>query len=92
MAVKLHRCRNQWVKIGGHPCWRVEQALIDAGIEYERVPGPVSRSKRDALEQLSGQRLYPVLELEDGTVYRDESKRIAERIRAGELSQPPTNE
>ena len=92
MAVKLHRCRNQWVKIGGHPCWRVEQALIDAGIEYERVPGPVSRSKRDALEQLSGQRLYPVLELEDGTVYRDESKRMAERIRAGELSQPPTNE
>ena len=92
MAVKLHRCRNQWVKIGGHPCWRVEQALIDAGIEYERVPGPVSRSKRDALQELSGQRLYPVLELEDGSVYRDESKRMAERIRAGELSQPPTNE
>jgi hypothetical protein len=40
MTIKLHRCNAQWVKIGGHPCWRVEKALIEQGIDYERVPGP----------------------------------------------------
>ena len=40
MAVKLYRCSGQWVKIKAHPCWRVEKALLDMGIEYERVPGP----------------------------------------------------
>ena len=85
MAVKLHRCRNQWVKIKGHPCWRVEKALIDQGIEYERVPGPVARGKRDDLERLSGQRLYPVIELEDGSVYREQSKQMEQTIRAGKL-------
>ena len=27
MAVKLHRCRSEWVKVGGHPCWKIETAL-----------------------------------------------------------------
>src|SRR5437660_1554077 len=27
MAVKLLRCSNLWVKVGGHPCWRVQKAL-----------------------------------------------------------------
>src|SRR3954466_15401112 len=85
VAVKLHRCKNQWVKLSGHPCWRVEKALIDAGIDYERVPYPFSRSKRQPVEQLSGQKLFPVIEFEDGTAYRDDSKRMAERIRAGRL-------
>ena len=40
MAIKLHRCGNEWVKFSGHPCWRVEKALIDMGIEYELAPGP----------------------------------------------------
>ena len=85
MAVKLYRCSTQWVKIGGHPCWRVEKALIDQGIEYERIPGPVGRGKRDELEQVSGQRKYPVIVLEDGTVYREESKEMERRIREGKL-------
>ena len=29
MAVTLHRCRNEWVKIAGHPCWKIEKALKD---------------------------------------------------------------
>ncbi|MDX6513864.1 MAG: hypothetical protein QOE36_3368 [Gaiellaceae bacterium] len=29
-----------------------------------------------------------MLELEDGTVYREESKQMAERIRAGALMEP----
>ena len=44
------------------------------------------RGKRDALEALSGQRLYPVLVLEDGTVYREESKAMEKRIRDGQLN------
>ncbi len=85
MAVKLHRCSGMWVRIQAHPCWRVQKALDDAGVEYEVVKGPLSRSKRDVIERLSGQRLYPVIEFEDGSVYREQSKQMAERIRAGKL-------
>jgi glutathione S-transferase len=87
MAIKLHRCSNIWVKIGGHPCWKVQKALDEQGIEYEVVPGPVRRGKRDELERLSGQRVYPVIEFENGSVYREESKEMAERIRAGKLDE-----
>jgi glutathione S-transferase len=83
--VKLHRCPNLFVKIGAHPCWKVQKALDDQGIEYEIVKGPQRRSKRDELEQLSGQRLYPVIEFPDGEVYREESKEMAARIAAGKL-------
>lgn len=89
MAVQLHRCGSEWAKLGAHPCWRVEKALIDQGIEYERVPGPLRRGKRDALQQLSGQRLYPVIVLEDGTVYREDSKRMEQRIRENRLLTAP---
>jgi glutaredoxin len=85
MSIKLHRCPNEWVKISGHPCWKVQKALDDAGISYELVKGPLRRSKRDDLERLSGQRQYPVIEFEDGTAYREESKDMAERIRSGNL-------
>ena len=85
MAVKLHRCPNTWVKIGAHPCWKVQKALDDQGIEYEIVKGPLGRGKRDELERLSGQRQYPVIEFEDGSVYREQSKDMAARIKAGKL-------
>lgn len=74
-----------FVKINAHPCWKVQKALDEQGIEYEVVKGPLRPGKRDDLEQLSGQSKYPVIEFEDGRVYRDESKAMAERIRAGEL-------
>jgi glutaredoxin len=82
-----------WVKINGHPCWKVQKALDETGIEYEVVAGPVRRGKRDDLERLSGQRAYPVIEFEDGNVYREQSKDMAARIREGKLSErdrPPT--
>ena len=85
MAVKLHRCSLLWVKIGAHPCWKVQKALDEAGIEYEVVKGPHASSKRDELERLSSQRKYPVIEFEDGSVYREESKEMAACIRAGGL-------
>jgi glutathione S-transferase len=86
MAVKLHRCSTMWVKIDAHPCWKVQKALDEQGVEYEVVKGPLRTGKRDELEQLSGQRKYPVIELEDGEVYREESKDMAQRIRDGRLS------
>jgi glutathione S-transferase len=88
MAVKLHRCSTMFVKIDGHPCWRVQKALDEQGVEYELVKGPLRplrAGKRDDLERLSGQRKYPVIEFEDGTTYRADSKEMAERIRSGQL-------
>ena len=85
MAVKLHRCSNLWVKVSGHPCWKVQKALDEQGIDYEVVKGPVRRGKRADLEQLSGQRQYPVIEFEDGSIYRAESNDMAKRIREGKL-------
>jgi glutathione S-transferase len=93
MPTKLHRCSSEWVKLSGHPCWKVQKALDEQGIDYEVVKGPFRPSKRDDLQQLSGQRKYPVIEFEDGRVYREESKDMAERIRAGSLfedSQQPS--
>jgi len=63
----------------------VQKALDEQGIEYEVVKGPLRPGKRDDLERLSGQRKYPVIELGDGRVYREESTDMAARIRAGKL-------
>jgi hypothetical protein len=86
MAVKLHRCGTQWVKIKAHPCWKVEKALIDMGIEYERVPG----SDRDAIFEATGQKKYPDIQFEDGTWYREESKEMERTIREGRLLEKDT--
>jgi glutathione S-transferase len=88
MPIKLHRCSSMWVKIDAHPCWRVQKALDEQGIDYEVVKGPLRSGKRDELEQLSGQRKYPVIELEDGSAYREESAQMAQRIRDGKLGSP----
>jgi glutaredoxin len=87
MAIKLHRCSNIWVKLQGHPCWKVQSALDEQGIEYVVVTGPLRKGKRDEIEQLSGQRAYPVIQFEDGSVYREESKEMAATIRAGKLDE-----
>jgi glutathione S-transferase len=89
MAVKLHRCPNVWLKLSGHPCWKVQKALDEQGVEYELVKGPLRRGKRDDLERLSSQRIYPVIEFEDGSAYRAESKEMVERIRSGRLRAEP---
>jgi hypothetical protein len=87
VAITLQRCSNMWVKIGGHPCWKVQKALDDAGVDYQVVKGPVRRGKRDELERLSGQRLYPVIEFEDGSTYREASKLMAAAIANGTLDE-----
>jgi glutathione S-transferase len=84
VAVKLHRCSTPW-RAG--PCWRVEQALDEQAIDYHVVKGPMRPGKRAELQRISGQRLYPVIEFEDGSVYREESADMAATIRAGGLDE-----
>jgi glutaredoxin len=85
MTVKLHRCSAMWAKVDAHPCWKVQKALDEQGVEYEVVKGPLRPGKRDALKRLSGQSKYPTIEFEDGRAYREESKDMAARIHAGKL-------
>ena len=84
MAVKLHRCPHTWIKLSGHPCWRVQKALDEMGVEYEIVKEPwPSRKKRTAVIEGTGQSALPAIELEDGTWYREQSAEMARAIRAG---------
>ncbi len=87
MAVKLHRCPATWAKFPGHPCWRVQKALDDTGVEYELVKAAwPRRSKRTAVIDGTGQSALPAIELEDGTWYREDSADMERAIRAGRLS------
>ena len=92
MPIKLHRCTGLWVKMQGHPCWRVQKALDDMGIEYElradQPAMPWQRSKRTETIQKTGQDKLPWIEFEDGRVLREESKEMERRIREGRLEQP----
>ncbi len=90
MAVKLHRCGVMWLKLNGHPCWRVQKALDEMGVEYEVVKAPwPRRSRRKAVIEGTGQSAVPAIELEDGTWYREQSVEMAKAIRAGRLSGSP---
>jgi hypothetical protein len=58
-----------------HPCRKVQEALRDAGVEYERViaghghPIPFLRKgSRDELQAATGETKLPTLKLPDGTV------------------------
>jgi glutathione S-transferase len=58
-----------------HPCRRVQEALREAGIEYEKVIGghghPIPflrKGPRDELEAETGTKKLPTLKLPDGTV------------------------
>ncbi len=86
--MKLHRCGNMWIKLNGHPCWRVQKALDDQGIDYEVVAGPwLGRKGRTAIIEGTGQSSYPAIEFEDGRWYREESKEMAQTIRDGRLTE-----
>ena len=89
MAVKLHRCSGTWVKVGGHPCWRVQSALDKSGVEYEVVNAgsAFKGSSRARTIEKTGQKKFPWIEFEDGTVYREESKDMATAIESGKLDE-----
>ena len=90
MPVRLHRCPVMWPRTDKHPCYSVQLALDEAGIEYEIVKEPLlPRSRRKDVIENTGQSHLPALELEDGTWYREESAEMAKAIRAGKLRAAP---
>jgi Glutathione S-transferase, N-terminal domain len=91
VAVKLHRCPVMFMKMAGHPCWEVQKALDEAGIDYEVVKEPLLRPRRKAYEQRAGTTLLPAIEFEDGTILREESKELVVRIKDGRLSPEPVS-
>jgi glutaredoxin len=89
MAIKLHRCKNEWLKIGGHPCWRVQKALDESDVDYEIVHEhpTFARSKRTNTIERTGQQGLPWIEFDNGSVYREVSKDMVETIRSGKLEE-----
>jgi glutathione S-transferase len=85
--IKLHRCSWTFLHTELDACWKVEKALKEEGIPYEVVTHGYGKSKKGRAEVIekSGQKLLPVIEFPDGEIYRDESARMAERVRSGEL-------
>ncbi len=89
VALTLHRCPHSWIRLSGHPCWRVQQALDEMGVEYEVVlESWPFRSRRTALIEATGQSALPAIELDDGTWYREQSAEMARAIRAGRFGSP----
>jgi glutathione S-transferase len=86
--VKLHRCSWTFLHVDLDACWKVQKALDEQGVDYEVVKHGYLRGKRPEVVELSGQKLLPVIELEDGTAYRAESSDMAARVRAGGLADP----
>ena len=84
MAIKLHRCKNIWMKLPTHPCWKVQKALDERGVDYEIVVEAWTGGRANTVEH-TGQKKFPWIEFEDGAVYREESKDMAERIKTGNL-------
>jgi hypothetical protein len=84
MALRLHRCSWLWAKAPGHACWRVQKALNEQDIPYETVVhSNWDKFRRRELVRLSGQKRLPVIEFENGGVYREESKAMAGRFARG---------
>ena len=92
MAVKLHRCPVMWPKTGMHPCYAVQLALDEAGVEYEIVKEPLlPRSRRKLVIEKTGGAHLPAIELEDGTWWREQSVEMVKAIAAGKLGAPPAS-
>jgi glutathione S-transferase len=85
MSIKLHRCSWTFAHTGLDACWRVQRALDERGVPYEVVKHGFVRGPRPEVVALSGQRMLPVIEFEDGSAYRAESAEMAARVRAGKL-------
>jgi glutathione S-transferase len=84
--VKLHRCPFTFIHNDLDSCWKVQKALDDQGIEYDVVKEPtMPRGRRKDVIRMSGQKWLPVIEFEDGSAYRAESKDMAAEISAGKL-------
>ncbi len=67
------------------PCWKVQKALDEQGIVYEVVRGPWRPKNRTVVIEGTGQPLYPAIQFEDGSWYREDSKEMERTIREGRL-------
>lgn len=88
--VKLHRCSYTFLHVNLDACWRMQKALDEQGIEYEVVKHGFGKSEKARADvvALSGQKYVPVLELADGTVFREETDDMVAKLKAGELPGP----
>jgi hypothetical protein len=64
----------------------VQEALDERGVEYKIVPAPTfPRGRRTEIVEHTGQHFLPAIEFEDGSWYREDSRAMAEEIRAERL-------
>lgn len=84
-AVKLHRCSWTFLHTDLDACWKVQRALDEQEIDYDVVKHGFGKGRRSEIRELSGQKLLPVIEFDDGSTYRAESDDMAARVRAGSL-------
>ena len=68
---------------------RFDLGLDEAGIEYKLDTLPALPWNRDETVRRTHQKKYPWIEFEDGSIYREESKDMAQRITDGKLSEAP---
>jgi hypothetical protein len=66
----------------------VQKALDDAGVNYEVVVEKYFGPREETVER-TGQKRFPWIEFEDASVYREESKDMAQRIGEGKLAEAP---
>jgi glutathione S-transferase len=72
----LYRCRTPTDYLC--PCGKVARALRRGGIEYDEVRVPTRKRDRPEIEELTGQRLVPVLVHGEEVVH--DSKRIVQYV------------
>jgi glutathione S-transferase len=88
--VKLHRCSYSFLHIDADACWRLQKELDAQGVDYEVVKHGFGKSEKARADvvKLSGQKFVPVLELADGTIYREETNDMIAKVKAGQLPGP----
>jgi glutathione S-transferase len=75
--VVLHRCKTPTNRLCA--CGRVARELARRGIEADEVRVPWRRGARDLVDELTGQGVVPVLEIEGEAIC--DSRRIVEHLR-----------
>lgn len=66
----------------------MQKALNERGVGYEVVTAPTfPRGRRTDVITHTGEHFLPAIEFEDGTWYREDSRRMAAEIRAGRLDE-----
>jgi glutathione S-transferase len=88
--VKLHRCSYTFLHVDADACWRMQKALDAKGVDYEIVKHGYGKSEKSRSEivEMTGQKYVPVLELADGTIFREETDDMVAKLESGDLPGP----